>query len=38
MMVYAPLFLVEVFVIVVGLFLCLMVTCGRLGDISFSRN
>lgn len=38
MMVIVPLFMVEVFVIVLGLVLALVITCGRLGDISFSRN
>lgn len=38
MMVIVPLFMVEVFVIVLGLLLCLIITCGRLTDISFSRN
>lgn len=37
-MIIVPLFMVEVFVIVVFLLLCLVVTLGRLADISFSRN
>lgn len=37
-MIIVPLFMVEVFVIVLGLLLALIITLGRLGDISFSRN
>jgi hypothetical protein len=37
-MIIVPLFMVEVFVIALGLVLGLVITLGRLSDISFSRN
>lgn len=37
-MIIAPLFYVEVFVILLAFILALVITCGRLGDISFRRN
>lgn len=37
-MIIVPLFMAEVFVIVLGLLLALIITLGRLGDISFGRN